>query len=393
MSAALAGAREAQPAAGWIFSRRLDLAAFGLPVVLSLALVALGRALGLSVAPTWIFVLCVVAVDVAHVHATLYRVYFDAREVMRRPWLYLGAPPVTYAAFVLLHARYGSQLFWRVLAYGAVWHFVRQQVGWVAMYQATERRLSRADRWLDWATIHLAALYPLLDWHARAPRPFAWFLAGDFVEGLPPSIARGARLAWALALAAFALRQLWRWRAGEGPSAGKALVVLGTAATWWLGIVACDDDLSFTVTNVLPHGIPYIVLALVYARRRFAAGEPGRALLARALLRGGALFAYAALFSLAFAEEAVWDRAVWHDHERLFGHAAACSDATLAWLVPLLALPQGVHYVLDGWIWKRDGNPGLGRYLSTRASHKKDDGEEAAPRAASSPPQASRSPT
>ena len=29
-------------------------------------------------------------------------------------------------------------------------------------------------------------------------------------------------------------------------------------------------------------------------------------------------------------------------------------------LVPLLALPQITHYVLDGFIWRRKSNPGLG---------------------------------
>jgi hypothetical protein len=369
--------RDARPSAGtastsaWIFSRRLDLIAFGLPVALALALVALGRARGLTVAPTWIFVACVIGVDVAHVHATLYRVYLDGREVMRRPWLYLGTPIVTYAFFVYLHARHGSVIFWRVLAYAAVWHFVRQQVGWLALYQSKEQsnaRLGRFDRALDSVAIHLAALYPILDWHARAPRPFSWFLAGDFLVGMPVWIATAGKIAWAVTLVAFAARQLRRWRAGARPSVGKSLVVLGTALTWWLGIVALDDDFAFTVTNVLPHGIPYIVLAIVWAQRRFAAGEPGRATLGRALVRGGALVAYAALFALAFAEEAVWDRAVWHDHERLFGHARALSDEALAWLVPLLALPQGVHYALDGWIWRREGNPELGRYLAPAPS-------------------------
>ena len=27
------------------------------------------------------------------------------------------------------------------------------------------------------------------------------------------------------------------------------------------------------------------------------------------------------------------------------------------WLVPLLALPQLTHYVLDGFVWKRKNNP------------------------------------
>ena len=39
------------------------------------------------------------------------------------------------------------------------------------------------------------------------------------------------------------------------------------------------------------------------------------------------------------------------------------SAAALALLVPLLAVPQSTHDVLDAWIWRLKGNPGLGRYL------------------------------
>jgi hypothetical protein len=35
----------------------------------------------------------------------------------------------------------------------------------------------------------------------------------------------------------------------------------------------------------------------------------------------------------------------------------------LALLVPLLALPQATHYVLDGWIWRRRDHPELRTWI------------------------------
>ena len=58
------------------------------------------------------------------------------------------------------------------------------------------------------------------------------------------------------------------------------------------------------------------------------------------------------LWLLAYAEEMIWDRAVWHDHGWLFGNAWDVGDLKIV-LVPLLALPQLTHYILDGFIWKR----------------------------------------
>jgi hypothetical protein len=40
----------------------------------------------------------------------------------------------------------------------------------------------------------------------------------------------------------------------------------------------------------------------------------------------------------------------------------------LALIVPLLALPQATHYVLDGWIWRARGNPGLQQRLGFRGA-------------------------
>jgi len=53
-----------------------------------------------------------------------------------------------------------------------------------------------------------------------------------------------------------------------------------------------------------------------------------------------------------------WDRGVWQDRSWLFGSPWQIGDLKLV-LVPLLALPQLVHYVLDGFIWRRKSNPSL----------------------------------
>jgi hypothetical protein len=354
-----------QPA--WLFSRRADLLAFLGPVALAFALLLGGIALGVRTTPTWAWLGCVVLVDVAHVHSTVFRVYLDRAEVARRPFVYLGWPVILYGAGVALY-RFGSALtFWRVLAYFAVWHFLRQQWGWVALYRARAREHLDADRrldaWLDPAAVYAASLYPLIAWHARLPRRFWWFLKGDFLPGLPSFAASVARPLWFALLVGFVARQIVLAATRRRVNAGKVIVVLGTYATWWVGIVLLDSDFAFTVTNVLPHGIPYMVLVAVYARRRYGDPTAPRAPVAQLLLRGGFSIALLLLFALAFLEEGLWDRFVWHDHEHVFGEGAVLGATALSWLVPLLALPQAVHYALDGTIWKRAKNPDLARYL------------------------------
>jgi hypothetical protein len=340
----------------WLFSARVDLGVFLGSALLAFALLALGRALGLrdeDAAPEWTWVAGVLLVDVAHVWSTLFRVYLDRRELSRRPLLYGAVPAIAWLAGVLLYAQGGRLVFWRVLAYVAVFHFVRQQWGWVALYRGRAGERDRLGRAIDSAAIHAATLVPLLHWHASSPRRFDWFMSGDFVRD--ERLASLMPLAWslyALALAAYAVRAFAAWRAGRA-NPGKDVVVATTAACWFTGIVALNSDYAFTVTNVLIHGVPYLALVFWYGRTR-CREEGAKGVFA--LFQPGPVPFLVVLWLLGYAEELLWDRAVWHERAWLFG-APWDTRALEAVIAPLLAVPQLTHYVLDGFVWRRRTNP------------------------------------
>lgn len=347
--------------APWLFSRRLDLAAFGGSAAVALALLALLPWVGPD-SPGWTWVVGVLLVDVAHVWSTAFVVYLDPAERRRRAGLYVAVPLLGWLAGVAAYA-HGEATFWRALAYLAVFHFVRQQYGWVRLYRARAGERDRVGAWLDGATIYAATLWPLLWWHAHLPREFAWFRDGDFVAAeVPGWLVDGAGALYAALLAAYVARAVAAARRGP-PAWGKHLVVGTTAACWALGIVATDADYAFTVTNVFIHGVPYLALVFVYARRRLDRDGAGRADLGAWLLRRGPWVCLATLWAVAYVEELAWDRAVWGDHRWLFGGDGATADGWHGWLVPLLAVPQLTHYVLDAFVWRRGSNPHLASTL------------------------------
>ena len=335
---------------GWLFSRRVDLGVFLAPALVSLALVAVAEKVGLRESPEWSWITAVLLVDVAHVWATGFRVYLDPDEIRRRPARYVLIPIAAFAVGVLLYSQ-GDMVFWRALAYVAVFHFVRQQAGWVLLYRARAGERGRLGRFLDLAAVYAATLYPLLWWHAHLPRRFSWFLVGDFA-GLPPFLATIAAPIWAALLLVYVARAAVRYARRRG-TPGKDIVVVTTAACWYAGIVATNSDFAFTVTNVLIHGIPYFALVYWYGRRR-AGVEEGRGVW-RLFARGPAPM-LATLWAAAFIEELLWDKAIWHDRAWLFGASFDLGDLRVV-VVPLLALPQLTHYILDGFIWRRRDNP------------------------------------
>src|SRR5256714_4688519 len=218
------------------------------------------------------------------------------------------------------------------------------------MYRARAGERGRVGWLIDSAAVYMATLYPLAYWHAHLPRRFWWFLPGDFAQ-LPLWVERVAFPFYCLALGAYFVRSLRAWIVrGEG-NPGKDIVVATTAVCWYAGIVAFNSDYAFTVTNVIIHGVPYFALIYVYARfRRENAGRVYRT------LSHNWLIFLATLWALAYIEELFWHRGVWHERHWLFGSDWNWQAAKM-YLVPLLALPQITHYVLDGFIWRRKNNP------------------------------------
>jgi len=338
----------------WLFSRNIDLTVFLGSALASLALLAVGWQLGIlnGESPDWTWISAVLLIDVAHVWSTSFRVYFDKAEFKRRFWLYLLVPVFGYTLGVALYSE-GELLFWKVLALVAVFHFVRQQYGWVALYR---RKLGEKDRWTWWidaVAVYLASIYPLAFWMTRLPRNFEWFVQNDFVS-IPAMVEAVLFPLYVFALAAYAAKAVYQYLTTGFINIGKDIVVATTAVCWYVGIVFFNSDYAFTVTNVIIHGVPYFALIYVYARmRRESTGRVYKT------LSSNWIFFLATLWALAYVEELFWHRGVWHEKQWLFGGDWDWSRNLRTLIVPLLALPQITHYVLDGFIWRKKSNPDL----------------------------------
>jgi hypothetical protein len=344
----------------WLHSARIDgaflLAPGPLAAGFALALQASGHGRAAVTPALWF--LLVVGIDVAHVYATLYRTYLDREERQRLSAWLVGVPLGTWLAGVLLYT-WSAGAFWSALAYAAVFHFVRQQYGFTMLYGRAERDLPAWTRRVDQAAIYGATIFPLLYWHTHLPRPYAWLIDGDFLPGLPAGLWTVLAPAYALLLAAYLGKEAWLIGVRGRVNLPRNALVLGTFASWYVGIVLAQGDLVFTLVNVVAHGIPYMALSCIYGQRREA--QLGTPPARRRFVRARLPLALGLLGLLAFLEEGAWDGLVWREHLAwfpLFDALPAINAAgTLALLVPLLALPQMTHYVLDGVIWRLASHP------------------------------------
>lgn len=334
-------------AAGWVRSPAWDATFLLAPLAVTGLVAAWVPAGATGGVVAWLGL--VVAVDVAHVWSTLWRTWLDPAERARHAgWLW--ALPMVALVATTLTTVLAPARFWTLLAYVAVFHFVRQQLGFAMIYRARAGLAGhdlggRVERW----AIQAVCLTAIVGWHVVG-RPFSWFTADDFVQPWP---------AWTLALAGGATTVLVvahvALRLGSGrPNPGGDLWFAATALNWLAGIGLARSDLGFTLANVLGHGIPYLALVWHTARPLpDGTGAPG--------LRGGvgaalALF-LAVPLGLALAEELAWDFAVWQEYLP----APALPDWVAPAATAVLAVPQLTHYLLDGVVWRAE--PALRRRL------------------------------
>jgi hypothetical protein len=319
----------------WLVSARFDSLWILLPGILASVFVVLSKT---SEGPLsfWEWYLWIVAIDVAHVYATIYRTYADGAARQRLFSLLIIVPLGSWLVSLWLLS-IDIMWFWRVLAYVAVFHFIRQAYGIMRLYARKERETS----WLqgiDQFAIYAATLYPVIYWHTHK-RSIHWFLEGDFFHGLPIWSERLAFGLWCLSIVAFVSKAAVISVRTRNLNLPKLIHVLTTYAVWYVGIVMFDNDRSFTITNVVAHGVPYFALIWAYKRKE---SPPWTISLWWFVL---------SLLLLASLEEFVWDRLLWHEVFSSFP-AFQLSDDIKIWVIAMLAVPQLSHYFLDAFLWK-----------------------------------------
>lgn len=351
----------------WIISRKADILFFLLPVwgcwLVAYFLPDSYLQADVSLAVWVVFVLLI---DVGHVWSTIFRTYLDKEEFQNHRKLLISAPLIAFAISLIL-VSISVSLFWTFLAYLAVYHFVKQQYGYMRIYKAKSQDFRK--KWLsDNFAIYFSMGYPLLYWHMNTDRNFNWFVQNDFFSFL--QIPNNIELVNTIGISVyFVVLGYWlvegflNGETGKRPIA-KILWVLTTAGNWMVGIVFYNSDLVFTTTNVIAHGVPYVTLIIYYKlqRRKVTVSKSSSKLKFVGLVIGS-------IALLAFVEEYLWDILVNRELTDFFGSLIPYEDFMIpsGWqlvFIATLTIPQFTHYIIDGYIWKNNAsNPHLKKIL------------------------------
>ncbi|AZA79090.1 hypothetical protein EG347_16995 [Chryseobacterium sp. G0186] len=292
---------------------------------------------------TWL--LLIVFVDVAHVYSTLFKTYFVKDEVQKRKLLYFGIPVVSWCLGIALF-QFGSLVFWSVLALIAVFHFIRQQYGFMRIYARFEP--NNWSKRIDEVAVYAATIFPMLYWF-KTPRAFTWFVNNEFdwLKNLPNYIGFITVL-YVGVLVIWVVKTIFDTLKTKSINIPKAALITGTYLSWYFGIVYFNNDLLFTFLNVVSHGIPYIALIYIREIKQKESHQLNRMLIFKSA--SGIILFIGVILGFAFLEEFLWETLVWNEH---FSLDFNLSENFLQFLVPLLVVPQLTHYLLDGFIWRK----------------------------------------
>lgn len=309
--------------------------------------------------PIAYWLILVVFIDVAHVYSTLYRTYFNRNNLTQNRFLLFVIPLACYLSGVFIY-NVDDLWFWRILAYLAVYHFIRQQYGFMKLYKRQDVNKNWSS-WIDTITIYTTTLYPIIFWHLDGNRNFNWFIDGDFIRFQNGNLLSMASTIYVVIVALYLFKEFYHCYKQRNVNIPKNLLILGTGLSWYFGIVHFNGDLTFTLLNVVSHGIPYMALIWFFEKKRKDNVQVNSTKLYKiAFGKYGLLFFISAIILFAYLEEGLWDSLIWNEHQQIFKPfsflPSISNNSLFNVIVPLLIVPQATHYVLDGFIWKKKYN-------------------------------------
>ena len=290
----------------------------------------------------YVWLVLIVGIDVAHVYATLFKTYFVKETFNERKKLLISLPIICFLIGLILFS-FSTLVFWSFLAYIAVFHFIRQQYGFMRLYSRNEIK-NKFQVFLDHVIIYNATVFPMLFWFLSNNRKFNWFVENEFFLFENTNITEYLYYLYFAVIGVYVFKTASLFLTKKEFNIPKNALIVGTYLSWYFGIVYYNNDLIFTLLNVVSHGIPY--LALIYFK------EVNETKIG--FMKGISSFKKIAIFlvfllGIAFIEEFFWEIFVWQEN---FSFHFNVSENCQLILVPLLTVPQFTHYLLDGFIWK-----------------------------------------
>lgn len=328
------------------------------PLVLSLFFVLAPRDIESIGYMNAILLFCFVVIDGGHVFSTIFITYFDRSRNSYQKLKYVLVFLITYFGIYFFLSLTNQNGLWSLLAYLAIFHFIRQQFGLMKLYYSNSEPKKKIEIWLDDLAIYSTTIYPYIYWHAHLPREAgSVFRRSSFIQF--PAIQQVSLICGVLTvllIVSFVIKEIYFFIIKGRVELQKFAVVIGSAVAWWVSIVYFYDwILPYSVIQTVSHGVPYWALLWIYGRTANQEIETRSWFF---ISKWGLVTMVVIASSLSFLLIFGWEHLIYASDYRGYHPFSNLPNLVVSpiskYLEAFFASCQVTHYGLDSLIWKRN---------------------------------------
>lgn len=212
-------------------------------------------------------ILLVLFIDWAHIFAQYHRIAYNPVEDKKLKWIY----PVSYLLFLPVMAviiGFASVTYVdTALVYFVVFHFIKQQFGFIKIYSKTDGPKTKTESKLEDALVYLTMFTPVFYWHTKAfDYEYKWvsmFIKSPIFDYLFWI----AAMAYIITLGFYIKNEIARTRRNQMFNIPKNLALFTAAMSWGIVSFLSKSTLLVVFTVTLTHDLSYTFFVWFIGRR------------------------------------------------------------------------------------------------------------------------------
>lgn len=259
---------ENQKSQPWLFNPVSDFAGIlALPLILCFTLLILERSAAVALFQSLFFYILIV--DFGHIFAQWFRIFSNPMETRKSKTRYICFCVSTYFVIGAILMAPTLEAVRSFTIYLVIWHFVKQQYGYIRIYSRTDGPKSKVVERLEKFFIQASMFYPVFYSHYRPElKGFYWESGYIHIPEGPGSVVNALFAASVIGAGCFyCYHEYKRSKKNAMFNWPKNLALLGGLLGWNLAVFMSRGNSTIFFTVVLVHDMTYIMMVWLTGRR------------------------------------------------------------------------------------------------------------------------------
>lgn len=334
-----------QNQSSWVFSQQEDLWVFIGPLILAYSLLAIMHFTGMSIfadGPDFFYYYVALFVDGSHGITTFVRLS-QKQDISKEQKIFFFLLPAIIWLLILSLIQMQFSYIEIMISYFAIYHFIKQQYGWLRITSVKTQSLTQTEEFLDKMMIYNVTLFPIFYW-SFIKTNFGWYGPNDIIKFYDHAWMKPVLIIIHITLSLIYLYfQVHANKHRTHTPWGKYLIIAVTWVAWVIPIVILESHIAKVLCFAIPHGLQYYYINFkVQSQSNNKTQTSPRQSLVPYLLRFYLAFVFIELLIMSVDKKMI---------EFLSLHYTVYQQSGSSFLA-LVSVFQIWHFIADGYIWK-----------------------------------------